>query len=131
MTDYGLRARADEIVSNIQRSRAALAAEYLTRDDAVSGVSQIETALRPSVRWRLAEAWSIQGDVRLSDVQSEEPPGSRRPFFYPSPGTNVEATSRLGWEPSRYLTFALAYFARKPGGRQWQHDLRLESTARF
>ncbi len=112
-------------------SRAALAVEYLTRDDAVSDVHQTEIALRPSVRWQLAETWSLQGEVRVSDVKSTEPTGVRRPFFYPSPGTNVEATSRLGWEPSRYLTFALAYFARKPGGRQWQHDLRLESTARF
>ena len=112
-------------------SRAALAAEYLTRDDAVSGVSQVETALKPAVRWQLFNAWSIQAEVRVSDVQSDEPVGVRRPFFYPTPGTNVEATSRLSWEPNRFLNFALAYFARKPGGREWQHDLRLESTARF
>jgi hypothetical protein len=112
-------------------SRLALAAEYLTRDDAVSGVGQRETALRPSLRWRLAETWSLQGECRISDVVSDEPVGSRRPYFYPSAGTNVEASSRVGWDPSKYLTFALAWFARKPGGREWQHDLRLESTARF
>ena len=112
-------------------SRFALATEYLTRDDAVSGVSQVETALKPSLRWRLRESWSLQGEVRLSDVKSDEPVGARRPFFFPTPGTNVEASSRLSWDPNRYLTFALAYFARKPGGRTWQHDLRLESTARF
>ena len=69
----------------------------------MSGVRQTERALRPSLRWRLAEAWSIQAELRVSDVQSDEPVGSRRPFFYPSPGTNVETTNRLSWEPSRYL----------------------------
>jgi hypothetical protein len=112
-------------------SRVALAIEYLTRDDTISRVSQREVALRPSVRWRLAQRWSAQADVRLADVNSDEPPGSRRPYFFLPPGTNVEAATRIGWDPSRYLNVAVAWFARRPGGRMWQHDLRLESTARF
>ena len=112
-------------------SRVTLAAEYLTRSDAVSGVSQVETALKPSLRWRIAETWSLQAEVRVSEVKSDEPAGVRRPYFFPSAGANVEASNRLSWDPNKYLTFALAYFARKPGGRKWQHDLRLESTARF
>jgi hypothetical protein len=94
-------------------------------------VTQRELALRPSLRWRLAEAWSTQAEVRLADVQSDEPGGARRPFFFPTAGTDVETSARVSWDPNRYLGFALAYFGRKPGGRAWQHDLRLESTARF
>lgn len=112
-------------------SRMAVAVEFLTRDDAVSGVKQSETALRPSLRWRLQRGWSLQNDLRLSEVRSEEPPDVRRPYFFPSPGTNVDASMRISWDPNRHLGVSLAWFARKPGGRVWQHDLRLESTARF
>jgi len=85
----------------------------------------------PSTRWRVGEQWSLNANLRLADVQSDEPMGAIRPYFFPTPGTNVEASSRLAWDPSRHLSFALAYFGRKPGGQEWQHDLRLESTARF
>ena len=112
-------------------SRLALSVEYLTRDDGVSGVAQTESAVKPSLRWRLARAWSVQSELRLADVQSDEPAGSLRPYFFPTPGTEVETSARVGWDPSRNLTFALVWFGRKPGGRTWQHDLRLESTARF
>jgi len=112
-------------------TRLALAAEVLDRDDAFSGVGQRELALRPTLRWRVAEAWSAQAEVRVADVRSDEPAGARRPFFFPTAGTNVESSARVSWDPSQYLGFALAWFGRKPGGREWQHDLRLESTARF
>lgn len=112
-------------------SRLALSIETLTRDDARSGVTQDELALKPSSRWRVGERWSFNAELRLADVQSDEPTGAVRPYFFPTPGTNVEATSRLAWDPSRTLSFALAYFGRKPGGQEWQHDLRLKSTARF
>jgi len=112
-------------------SRVAVALEGITRDDEYSGVSQRESAVKPSLRWRIARSWSVQGDLRLASVTSEEPPGSRRPYTFPLPGANVETSARLGWDPSKYLTFALAWFGRRPGGREWQHDLRLESTARF
>ncbi|MDD5720053.1 MAG: hypothetical protein PHQ53_10255 [Candidatus Krumholzibacteria bacterium] len=111
--------------------RLALALERRTRDDRVSLVSQRELALRPSVRWRLARNVSTQAEIRIANVTSDEPAGSRRPYFFSLPGTNVEASNRLGWDPNRNLTVSLAWFARKPGERKWQHDLRLESTARF
>ncbi|MBD3220533.1 hypothetical protein GF314_04760 [bacterium] len=112
-------------------ARIVLGLEAIAREDAVSGVVQDELALAPSARWQVRENWSLQADLRLSDVTSEEPPGAQRPYFFPPPGTNVESSSRLAWEPSRFLSFALAWFGRKPGGQEWQHDLRLESTARF
>jgi len=112
-------------------SRVALGLEYIEREDEVSTVQQQETALAPTVRWRLAEAWSLQGDLRLSSVDSETTSGDRAPFFFPPAGTNMESNARLSWDPNRYLTFALAWFGRKLGDLDWQHDLRLESTARF
>ncbi|HOX26259.1 MAG TPA: hypothetical protein PLL30_06680 [Candidatus Krumholzibacteria bacterium] len=112
-------------------SRVAISVERITRDDAMSGVSQTELAGKPSARWRLGRAWSAEADVRLASVQSDEPPGSRRPYSFPLPGANVETSARLAWDPNRFLNFALAWFGRKSGGREWQHDLRLESTARF
>ena len=33
--------------------------------------------------------------------------------------------------PGELMTFSLSYFGRRPGQRGWQHDVRLESTARF
>lgn len=112
-------------------SRLALGAELIDRGDLRSGVEQRELALLPSLRWRVADRWSLQAEWRVSDVQSDEPAGARRPFFFPTAGTNVENSTRLAWDPRRSLNFALAWFARKPGGLEWQHDLRLESTARF
>lgn len=111
--------------------RLGIQGEYLTRQDQVSGVSQKEYALRPNLRQRVKRQWTIQADLRLADVQSDEPAGSQRPWFYSYPGRNVESTLRLSWEPSQYLTVAANWFARKQGDRRWQHDLRLESTARF
>lgn len=111
--------------------RFNLAASYLDRGDAVSGVSQTEYALRPSARSRFLRQWTLQGEVRLSEVSSDEPAGSVRPWFYPVPGQNVDVSLRLGWEPSEYLDVGLSYFGRKQGERGWQHDFRLESTARF
>ncbi len=130
-TTATLRAELEGSVRLAAGGRAALAVERLAREDAVSGVEQRESALRPAVRWRLRRAWSVQTDLRVADVRSAEPIAGRRPFFFPSPGTNVEATTRVGWDPSRYLGVSLAWFARKPGSRMWQHDVRLESTARF
>ena len=112
-------------------TRAALALERLWRRDAASGVRQREWALKPSLRWQVREHWSLQAQWRLSEVASDEPAGAQRPYFFAFPGTNADASSRLSWEPNRYLSFALAWFGRKPGGQEWQHDLRLESTARF
>ncbi len=111
--------------------RLTLAAGYLTRDDQVSGVSQQEYALKPNIRHKFKQQWTVQADLRVSSVNSDEPDLSQRPWFYPEPGRNVESSLRLGWEPSRYLDMGLSYFARKQGDRGWHHDVRLESTARF
>ncbi len=111
--------------------RLGLQAEFLTRDDAVSNVAQKEYALRPTLRQRLARQWTVQADLRLAEVTSDEPPGTQRPWFYGYPGRNVESTLRVSWEPSDFLSVAANWFARKQGDRRWQHDLRLESTARF
>ncbi len=70
-------------------------------------------------------------DARLATVRSEEPVGAVRPLAFPYAGGNVESTVRLGWEPTKYLTVALSWFGRRQGERGWQHDVRLESTARF
>jgi hypothetical protein len=120
---YGYRPTAD--------LRLNFAVGYLTRRDQVSEVSQKEYALHPNARLKFMGQWSILGDARLSEVKSDEPAGSVRPWFYPLTGRNVESSFRLGWEPSTYLDVGLSYFARKQGERGWQHDLRLESTARF
>lgn len=111
--------------------RVSLAVELLSRQDDVSGVDQREQALRPGCRWRVRRDWSVQSELRLAAVSSEEPLGARRPYFFVADGTNVDATLRIGWDPNRNLNVNLAWFARKPGGRTWQHDLRIESTARF
>ncbi|MGD9548036.1 MAG: hypothetical protein AB7V45_10920 [Candidatus Krumholzibacteriia bacterium] len=106
-------------------------AEHIRRRDAISEVSQKEYALRPSLRQRLRRNWTLQGDVRFSDVAGEETAGTIRPWFFPQPGLNVESSLRLAWEPSAYLTVSGSWFARKQGERGWQQDVRLESTARF
>ncbi|MFO7652521.1 MAG: hypothetical protein R6X25_01750 [Candidatus Krumholzibacteriia bacterium] len=112
-------------------NRLSLAGEAIDREDAVSGVTQLELAIRPGIRWRWSQRWSVQTDLRVAEVTSEEPAGARRPFFYPLPGRNVEAQLRLGWDASRWVSFSASYFARKRGERRWEHDVRLESTARF
>lgn len=111
--------------------RLGLQGEYLQRDDAVSTVAQRELALRPSGRARWHKVWTLVGDVRVADVASDEPAGTLRPYFFAQPGTNVEATLRLAWDPSDYLTVGASWFAQKRGERRWQHDVRLETTARF
>ena len=69
--------------------------------------------------------------MRLSEVQSEQSANVPRPWFYPEPGRNAESTVRLAWDPTRFLNVAVSWFTRKQGERRWQHDVRLESTARF
>ena len=111
--------------------RVGLQGERVTRSDAVSAVAQQEWALRPSARARLSGGWSTLLEARWSNVTSDEPAGVTRPYTFPYPGGNVESTLRLSWEPSGYLTLSASWFARRQGERGWQHDLRLESTARF
>jgi len=111
--------------------RLGLQGEYITRSDMVSAVDQRETALRPSGRHRFAGAWSVQADLRWAEVASAESAGAARPWFYPEAGRNVESTLRLAWEPTQFLSIAASWFTRKQGERRWQHDVRLESTARF
>jgi hypothetical protein len=111
--------------------RVGLQGERVTRSDAVSAVAQQEWALRPSARARLSGGWSTLLEARWSNVTSDEPAGVTRPYTFPYPGGNLESTLRLSWEPSGYLTLSASWFARRQGERGWQHDLRLESTARF
>ena len=115
----------------IPGNRLALAADYVSREDGVSGIVQKEIGLRPSAQFRIAERWSGTTSLRLASVDSREPSGSLRPYFYPRPGVNHEASARLAWDPSAQLTVSLVYFGRRPGEGGWQHDVRLESTARF
>jgi len=112
-------------------NRVAMAVDVIARDDATSGVSQQEYGLKPSARVRLERRWSGLAEFRWFRVESDEPAGALRPFFFAEPGVNVEASARLSWEPSTLITVSLAYFGRKLGERGWQHDVRLESTARF
>ena len=112
-------------------SRLALQGEYLTRRDAVSGVGQREFALRPEMRLRISDRWNVQGQLRLAEVVTREEGTGVRPWFFPYEGRNVESSLRLSWEPTRYLTVAGNWFTRKRSDRRWEHDLRLESTARF
>lgn len=111
--------------------RVGVQGERVTRRDAVSTVAQSEWALRPSARARLRGGWSTLLEARWSTVRSDEPPGAVRPFIFPYRGGNLESTVRLTWEPSTYLSLSASWFARRQGERGWQHDLRLESTARF
>ena len=108
-----------------------LQGERVTRSDAFSGVSQREWALRPTARAQLRTGWSALLDARWSTVDSDEPSGALRPISFPYAGGNVESSVRVSWEPSTFLTVSLSWFARRQGERGWQHDLRLESTARF
>ncbi len=111
--------------------RLSLQAERIERRDEVSGVVQSESALRPSGRHRFLGDLTVQADVRWGEVTSDEPAGSVRPWFYPVTGRNVESNLRLAWEPTEYLTVSASWFTRKQGERRWQHDVRLETTARF
>ncbi len=111
--------------------RFGVQGERVTRRDDVTAVAQREWALRPSARARLRGGWSTLMEARWSDVASDEPAGALRPYSFPYRGGNVESTLRVSWEPSSYLTLSASWFARRQGERGWQHDLRLESTARF
>lgn len=111
--------------------RLGLQGEYIDRDDQVSGVAQQEVAIKPSGRGRLRQTWTVQGDLRFASVKSDEPVGVVRPHLFPLPGTNVESSLRVAWEPSRVLSVSASWFSRKRGQRRWQHDIRLETTARF
>lgn len=112
-------------------NRVALAAQAMERRDGVSGIRQREWGLRPSARLLLDRRWSLQLDLRWAEVASEGPAGAPRPYFFPYPGANREAGARLAWEPSPQLSVSGVYFGRRQGERGWQHDVRIESTARF
>jgi len=111
--------------------RLGLLGELIGREDEVSGVVQDEYALRPSVRGRFRRTWTVQGELRISDVTSDEPAGSLRPWFYAFPGQNIESSLRLAWDPSQFLAVSATWFTRKKEEGRWQHDVRLETTARF
>jgi hypothetical protein len=111
--------------------RFGLQGEFITRDDQVSTVKQQEYALRSDLRHRFRKQWTVQAEVRWAEVESEEPPGAVRPWFFAFPGRNVDGTLRLAWDPTQFLGVSASWFARKPGERRWQHDVRLETTARF
>ncbi len=111
--------------------RFSLQGEYISRVDAVTGVDQTEWAGHPTVRRRLGKNWTLQSDVRVGKVRSVEPAGEIRPWFFPTDGVKVDSSFRLNWQASQFLTFSGSWFARKEGQRRWQHDVRLESTARF
>lgn len=112
-------------------SRLALQGEYITRRDGVSGVGQREYALRPETRLKISDRWNVQGQMRLADVSTTDEGTGARPWFFPFEGRNLESSLRLAWEPTKYLTVAGNWFSRKRSERGWEHDLRLESTARF
>jgi len=111
--------------------RLGFQGEYINRRDAVSEIRQRELAVRPTWRSRFSGDWTLQGDLRFADVRSDEAEGVLRPFFFARPGLNVDTVVRLAWEPSRLLTVSASWVSRKSGGGRWQHDLRLETTARF
>jgi hypothetical protein len=111
--------------------RFGLQGEVIDRRDEISRVTQDEYAVRPTVRGRFARVWTLQGDVRVSDVTSDEPAGALRPYFYAFPGRNLESSLRLAWDPSEFLAVSATWFTRKKEEGRWQHDLRFETTARF
>ena len=113
-------------------NQLAVAVDHARRSDDVSGVEQREWGVKPSARWRLARRWSGTAEVRWANVASDEAAGALRPFFFPYPGVNVDVITRLTWDPSRTMSVTLSHFSRRLGDqRGWQHDVRLESTARF
>jgi hypothetical protein len=111
--------------------RLSMQGEFVDRADEVTGVTQDEYAVKPSVRGRYRRVWTLQGDLRVSEVTSDEPAGAVRPWFYSFPGRNIESSLRLAWDPSEFLAVSLTWFTRKKEEGRWQHDLRLETTARF
>jgi hypothetical protein len=111
--------------------RWAVAGELIRRRDEVSAIVQREWAVRPSARARLGRRVSLVSELRWAEVTSEGPPAALRPFFFSYPGGNREANVRATWDPSQQLSVSLVYFGRRLGERGWQHDVRLESTARF
>jgi hypothetical protein len=111
--------------------RLGVQGEFINRKDEVSGVRQEELALRPNLRSRFRRTWTLQGELRVSDVKSEEPPGVLRPWFFSFPGRNVESSLRLAWDPTEFLAISVSWFTRKKTEGRWQHDVRLETTARF
>ncbi len=111
--------------------RLGIQGEFLTRNDEVSDVNQEEFALRPNLRSRFRRTWTLQSELRVSDVTSEEPPGTLRPWFFSFPGRNVESSVRLAWDPTEFLAVSASWFTRKRTGGRWQHDVRLDTTARF
>jgi len=126
------RHEVEAVVRGAPGNQMGLAVDHVRRDDDVSGVVQREWGVKPSGRWRLAERWSGNAEARWAKVESEEPPGALRPFFFPYPGVNVDVSTRLTWDPTRTMSVSLAHFSRRLGDqRGWQHDVRLESTARF
>lgn len=112
-------------------NRLALGAELIRRRDAVSGVAQDEWALRPSARWRLGPRWSGNLELRWASVESDEPDGVARPYFFPYPGANRDVTARAAWDPTPQLSVSASWYGRQRGEGGWQHDVRVESTARF
>ena len=112
-------------------NRLALAGEFITREDEVTGVSQDELAIGPSARIKVARRWTALVNLRLATVDGDEPAAVVRPYFYSIPGANHEITARLGWDPTSRLSASLSWFGRRRGEGGWQHDVRLESTARF
>lgn len=111
--------------------RLGLQGEFVDRDGQVSGVTQEELALRPNLRSRIQRSWTLQAELRISDVKSDEPGGVVRPWFFSIPGRNVESSLRLAWDPTEFLAVSASWFTRKKTEGRWQHDLRLETTARF
>ncbi len=111
-------------------SQLQLNGDRTTRRDDVSGVEQTEHGLAVTAqhRWR---RWLVQGRGRWSRVTTNDEDPLHRPYFYPYAGTNAETSLRLGWEPSPRMSLSLSWFGRLRGERGWQHDVRMESTARF
>ena len=131
---YDVVFRRQELEWSVQPSRGrrlSVTGDVQWRRDATSGVVQHEYGLKPAARWRLRERWSSLAEVRWAMVNSDEPDGVVRPYFFSEPGGNVEASARLNWEPSDLITVSLSYFGRRLGERGWSHDVRMESTARF
>ncbi|HPF35050.1 MAG TPA: hypothetical protein P5571_04815 [Candidatus Krumholzibacteria bacterium] len=126
------RHELEAVVRPSAGNQYGLTLDRLTRDDAVTTVRQTEWGLKPGARWQLARRWSGQAEVRWSRVDSEEPAGALRPFFFPDAGVNVDMTTRVSWDPSSSMTVTLSHASRRLGdARGWRHDVRLESTARF
>ena len=97
--------------------RLGLQGEYLTRDDGVSGVGQREYALKGTGRRRLLAKWTLQGEARLAEVKSDEPAGSVRPWFYSYPGRNIDASLRVAWDPTEYLSVGRQLVCPQAGGK--------------